>query len=233
VDCGCSDEPGSDLQSTSDLTEDPGIQKRWAGPEDNLEEDVGRCKGQDGILGTTFYFPSYPQGGDIFKNEQFLAPEKVRSPLKDITRWYYREMENCRPVLRGPTNDPTTRKKMVTGTIDHIYEKSFLRDYWRAITARGNVRNIAGTTPTQPVNVISCNDLKTYGGPGMSLVKEVYAQYPGAQHYKPNIIQPLRPHNLRDFAGLDGWTNKAKVSKKCLQALTLLTNIIGPHNQPS
>lgn len=233
VGCECSNEPGSDLQSTSDSTEDPGIQKRWAGPDLNTEEYVGRCPAQQGILGTTFYFPSYPQGGDLFKNEQLLAPEKVRSPLKDITRWYYREIVDCRPVLSGPTNDPTVWKKMGDGTIDHVYEKSFLRDYWRAITARRNVRNIAGTTPQQPVNIISCNDLKTYGGPGMSLVKEVYAQYPGAQYFKPNIIQPLRPHNLEDFVGLDSWTNKAKVTKRCLQALTLLTNIVGLNNQPS
>ncbi|KAI6765999.1 hypothetical protein HG530_007069 [Fusarium avenaceum] len=208
VGCGCSDEPDSDLQSRSDLAKDNGIQRRWAGPEKNLEKDVGWCPGA--ILGTTFHFPSYPEGGDVLKNEQSLAPQKVRSPLKDITRWYYRDMVDCRPVLRGPINSPTIKSKIPEGTMDHVYEKSFLRDYWRAITPRGNGKNIAGTTPRQPVNVISCNDLKTYGGPGMSLVKEVYAQYPGAQQFKPDIIQPLKPHDLGDFAGLDYWTNQAK-----------------------
>jgi hypothetical protein len=94
----------------------------WVGSEKNLGKDVGWCKGQGGILSMTFYFPSSLKGDNFFKNEQLLAPGKVRPPLRNTTRWYYRETANCGPVLRGPSNGPTIKNKIRNGTMDQIRE---------------------------------------------------------------------------------------------------------------
>ncbi|KAF5672315.1 hypothetical protein FHETE_3813 [Fusarium heterosporum] len=194
---------GSELEPESDLT------RRWNGPEKNAERRVGRCSAES--LGTTFKYPNYPAGPDIFMNEKALAQPNNRSPLKDVPRWFWKEMDRttCRPVLKGLGNSEAAQKRVNVATIDHVYEKSFLRDYWSYITRQGG-RNVYGSKPVQKPAFITCDDLKNYGGTSMSLVKDVYMKYPGATQNGGDTLNPSEANWLGDFVGMDQWTNQAK-----------------------
>jgi len=196
--------PDDDFDSESDS----GLARRWNGPDRNQEPRVGNCDAE--VFGTTFKFPNYPSGPNVFDNEKELG----NSPLNAVTRWVWKEVnrDTCRPQAVGPFNTVDSRKRVNPPTIDHVFEKSFLRDYWREITRnRGN--GIYGTKPTQKQNSINCGDLKKYGGISMTLVKDVYMKYPGATQNPGNVVQPSEANFLEDFMGMDEWTNKAKVRR--------------------
>ncbi|KAF4992909.1 hypothetical protein FGRMN_6852 [Fusarium graminum] len=186
-----------------------GLERRWNGPERNIENRVGRCSAD--FLGTTFKYPNYPSGPDIFENEKTLAQPNNRSPLNNVPRWFWKEMDRatCRPVLKGLGNNEAARKRINVATIDHVYEKSFLRDYWSYITRQGG-QNVYGSKPTQTLAFITCNDLKNYGGISMNLVKDVYMKYPGATQNGGDTLNPSEANWLNDFVGMDQWTNQAK-----------------------
>ncbi|KAF4454837.1 hypothetical protein F53441_2707 [Fusarium austroafricanum] len=227
-DCGCANFPDSglpdanlpdsgssdpELESRSAFTENTGasgLQARWAGPDVNLEKKVGFC--DDTTLKRTFNFPSYPQGGDIIKVEGELKKRpKEYSHYRDVKRWYYMGTDtDGRPTLMGPKNDAATLKLLekAQATTDHVFEKSFLREFWKQITKDGAqpADIYLQPEPQQTVKIISCDDLFNYGGgAGMDLVNDVYLEYPGATFFKFDAIKPTNSKLLGDMAGMDKW----------------------------
>ncbi|KAF4968100.1 hypothetical protein FSARC_4461 [Fusarium sarcochroum] len=211
--CGvCSDDKDSEVDVENQEPESSALRRRWAeGADNNEKKVVGQCYN----LPTTFSFPWYPHGNDVYLIERQLAPAKVNSPFKDISRWYQKQYRGCKVELAGPLAWPNTGTVEASPSMDHVFEKSFLRDYWREITSSNpSFKDIHGTTPPQVRNKISCDDLLFYGSTGqsdMSLIKDVYKVYPGALKFTIHQpIQPISPHDLGDFIGMDEWTNDEK-----------------------
>ncbi|RMJ17640.1 hypothetical protein CDV36_002686 [Fusarium kuroshium] len=228
-----------------EVEEDPSaVEKRWSRADQNnvAGNKVGNCVMPNGV---TIAFPQYPEGNDVFMYEQAIK-KAGNSPLRLIDRWYYWErMTNkdigCWLTVNGPvpSNEyfhgkplpsidvPNYREK--APSIDHIFEKSFLKDFWWSITPRnGKGQSIRGTTPQKDVQQISCSDLIYYGSAlsspfgssqpsnaqGIEFITDVFNTYPGAKQnpggQEHQQVQPLNAQFLDDFIGVDAWTNEAK-----------------------
>ncbi|KAJ4128978.1 hypothetical protein NW768_007504 [Fusarium equiseti] len=211
-----------------DSESESGLARRWNGPDQNRELRVGHCDAE--VFGTSFKFPNYPSGPNVFDNEDELG----NSPLNAVTRWVWKEVDKntCRPQAKGPENTVDSRRKVRPPTIDHVFEKSFLRDYWREITRNGG-NGIYGTKPSQKQKRINCADLKEYGGISMSLVKDVFMKYPGATQNPGNVVQPSESNFLEDFMGMDAWTNRAKGIVTSPDQITRLNSQIKTYNANS
>jgi hypothetical protein len=226
--------------------ENPFVEKRWSSPEANQinkDNKLGNCFIPASVPIT---FPQYPEGNDVFLYEQAIK-KSGSSPLRLIDRWYFWERRNdargCYLAVNGPKpsnqyfggkplpDKDAANYKEKAPSIDHIFEKSFLKDFWWAITpSNGRGQSIRGTKPSQPAQQISCDDLIYYGSAmsspfgskqpsnaqDMEFVKDVFKTYPGAKQnpggQEHQQIQPLDAHFLDDFIGVDAWTNEAKAS---------------------
>ncbi|KAL2678603.1 hypothetical protein Neosp_009352 [[Neocosmospora] mangrovei] len=225
--------------------EDPLVEKRWSSPESNRVNAANKLGSCVIPASVPIAFPQYPEGNDVFLYEQAIK-KSGSSPLRLIDRWYFWERKDdgrgCYLDLNGPkpSNQYFGGKLPAQGaanyqekapSIDHIFEKSFLKDFWWSITPRnGRGQSIRGTKPKQPVQQISCDDLIYYGSAmsspfgsppnnaqDMEFVKDVFKTYPGARQnpggQEHQQIQPLDAHFLDDFIGVDAWTNEAKASQ--------------------
>ncbi|KAJ4258418.1 hypothetical protein NW757_002984 [Fusarium falciforme] len=223
--------------------ENPFVEKRWSSPEANQinkDNKLGNCYIPASVPIT---FPQYPEGNDVFLYEQAIK-KSGSSPLRLIDRWYFWERRNdnrgCYLTVNGPKPSnqyfggkplpapDAANYKEKAPSIDHIFEKSFLKDFWWSITpSNGRGQSIRGTKPSQPAQQISCDDLIYYGSAmsspfgsqpnnaqDMEFVKDVFNTYPGAKKnpggQEHQQIQPLDAHFLDDFIGVDAWTNEAK-----------------------
>ncbi|KAM0427827.1 hypothetical protein ACHAPT_007284 [Fusarium lateritium] len=213
--------------------------RRWSKPESNkvAGNKVGNCVISNGV---SIEFPQYPEGNDVFLYEKAIAADG-NSPLGLIHRWYYWKRKNeggrCWLALEGDKRyyDYFEGKqgsgREYAPSIDHVFEKSFLGDFWWSITPKGGQgTSIHGTTPGNAVNEISCDDLIYYGSAlslpfgskqpsnppveDMTFITDVYKTYPGAKQnpggQEHQQIRPLDANFLDDFIGVDAWTNEAK-----------------------
>ncbi|RSL48530.1 hypothetical protein CEP54_012877 [Fusarium duplospermum] len=228
-----------------ELEEEPSaVEKRWSKADQNnvAGNKVGNCVMPNGV---TVAFPQYPEGNDVFLYEQAIK-KAGNSPLRLIDRWYYWDRKKdknigCWLTVNGPVpanqyfegkalpgiDAPNYREK--APSIDHIFEKSFLKDFWWSITPRnGKGQSIRGTTPQKEVQQISCSDLIYYGSAlsspfgssqpsnaqGIEFITDVFNTYPGAKQnpggQEHQQVQPLNAQFLDDFIGVDAWTNEAK-----------------------
>ncbi|KAH7156056.1 hypothetical protein EDB81DRAFT_880390 [Dactylonectria macrodidyma] len=188
------------------------IGKRRPHRTNTKEDDIGQCD-------ITAYFPQYPKGNDVFMYEKDIT--KVgNSDLNQIHRWYYWKRDpNCALQIVGPVpynrffgnGSPPENDEDKQPSIDHVFEKSFLREYWWEITNKSN-RHIHGSTPSEIQKNITCKDLIYYGSDasGLALIDNVYNMYPRAKQNKNNRARPIDPQYLNDLIGMDAWTNYAK-----------------------
>jgi hypothetical protein len=190
-------------------------------------EKRGERKGPNKIAGCPKFgvmpeFPEYPGGETVLNNDADIIPKG--SPLKDIKKWWLTTIDNqCLPLLRGNL-DAATYKNDASGgasdrpSIDHVYEKSMLLDFFRAIVDK-NAPNVKGATTGNPRDKISCSDMEAYGGATKKskkkLLQKVFDAYPGSVANKQNAVMVNNAQYLDDFIGMDQWTNgDAKVKRE-------------------
>ncbi|KAF7556664.1 hypothetical protein G7Z17_g1206 [Cylindrodendrum hubeiense] len=204
----CGDGFAPDDQDNADDDDSELLEKRWS-PTAEKEKNVGGC------IIPSIQFPEYPSGNDIFKWEAQIAAASPASPLDKIARWYWSERLNCVYTLKGPTTQAIYHQgQSATGmrlpTIDHIYEKSFLKDYFRSVIDLSSGANaVRGTTGTTPATKINCDDLDFYSsdGTGPVWLQKVYSTFPGAQKNIVDRVQPTDPQFMDDLMGVDKFTN--------------------------
>ncbi|KAH7161116.1 hypothetical protein EDB81DRAFT_621808, partial [Dactylonectria macrodidyma] len=204
----CGDGFASDGQDTGDDDDDSELlERRWS-PTGEKEGNVGGCTNIKDIQ-----FPEYPSGSDVFNWEAQIAAASPASPLAKVVRWYWSERVNCVFTLKGPTPKALYHPGQTpTGdrlpTIDHIYEKSFLRDYFRSIID-SSISNVQGTTGPDPVTKINCNDLEFYSddGTGPVWLQKVFNTFPGAQRNPADHVHPTDAQFMNDLMGVDRYTN--------------------------
>jgi hypothetical protein len=204
-----------DPEEDAEQLQQRGLEKRAprSGP-----KNIGGCK-----FDTMPEFPAYPGGWLVLNNDASLIPNN--SPLKDIKKWWLTTKdENCILELKG--NLPADEYNSLRGdedegrpSIDHVYEKSMLLDFFREIINKNdNAPNVKGATDGGARDKISCSDMQAYGGAGSdsnnNLLQKVFDTFPGAMDSTgddPTAVE--EPQYLDDFIGMDQWTNgDAKVS---------------------
>ncbi|KAF5657026.1 hypothetical protein FHETE_10675 [Fusarium heterosporum] len=215
-------DPGEDSEQNSeqepeDETDDDTEQLQRRGLAKRVATDTPKNIGGCTNLGEMPYFPEYPGGPLVLDNDADIIPRD--SPLKNIKKWWLTTKdENCLLVLRG--NLPATEYNSLRDdgdagrpSIDHIYEKSMLLDFFREIidSAEG-APDVKGATDNDVRQKISCNDLEAYGGTtsGSSndLLQKVFDAFPGAKQSTSDDITAVEdPKYLDDFIGMDQWTN--------------------------
>ncbi|KAM0227376.1 hypothetical protein ACHAP5_012188 [Fusarium lateritium] len=178
----------------SEPLERRGLERR--GPKE-LKSDIGGCPG----FVKKPYFPEYPGENLVLDNDAVLILEN--SPLKDIKKWWFTTADqNCVPVLKG--NLPAAEfvslnTKKITPTIDHVYEKSMLLDFFREIIDV-NGDNIRGLGDGPARNKISCSDMEVYGGAGAdsknNLLQKVFDAFPGAARSNNHNINPTATNGI-------------------------------------
>ncbi|KAG8674092.1 hypothetical protein FPOAC1_000055 [Fusarium poae] len=170
----------------------------------DIKTNIAGCDWSGSSVGAP-RFPAYPGGNHVLNNEAAISSQN--SPLNQIKRWW-RTTRNtdCVPSLNniGEAQYPKSGLTAVEGpSIDHVYEKSMLLDFWRYIidpTAAAVVGMTAGTP-----NKINCDDIKSYGGinSGTNLIQRVFDTYPGSAE----VLMPSNAQFMDDFIGMDQWTN--------------------------
>jgi hypothetical protein len=165
-------------------------------------------------------FPEYPGGDTVLVNDAAIISRN--SPLKNIKRWWLTTRDNqCLPVLRGHLDaatyiqDRTDPQKDGVASIDHIYEKSMLLDFFNAIIDP-NGPAVKGMFTGGPRAKINCKDMEAYGGATKkskkNLLQKVFDAYPGAVANPQDKIMFQNVQYFEDFIGMDQWTNgNAKV----------------------
>ncbi|RGP71266.1 hypothetical protein FLONG3_7216 [Fusarium longipes] len=184
-------------------------------------------------------FPEYPGGELVLDNDADIISRN--SPLKDIKRWWLTTTDSqCLPVLSGHLDAATyklnrVRAKNQVPSIDHVYEKSMLLDFFRAIVDP-NGPAVKGATTGAPRTKINCQDLEAYGGTASKnnkqLLQKVFDAYPGSVRNRKDKIMVNKAQYLDDFIGMDQWTNgnakgdttNAEVVKKDSTKLVDTTN---------
>ncbi|KAJ4011857.1 hypothetical protein NW752_004255 [Fusarium irregulare] len=212
--CGPSDESCSTCnrrlvsEADPEILERRGIDLEKRGPR-KAPGNVGGCK-----LAVMPQFPEYPGGSTVLNNEGDIVPKN--SPLQAIKRWWLTTIDaQCLPLLRGNL-DATTYIADSTGgdsdrpSIDHVYEKSMLLDFFRAIIDK-NAPAVKGATTGGSRNKINCQDMEYYGGAGQNsknnLLQKVFDAYPGAVENTADKVMVKDAMYLEDFIGMDQWTN--------------------------
>ncbi|KAK7430766.1 hypothetical protein QQZ08_002810 [Neonectria magnoliae] len=141
--------------------------KWWSKPDRNnvKNNQVGNCKMSNGV---TIPFPQYPGGNDVFLYERAIRAAG-NSPLRLIDRWYFwkrkQNAQFCWSMLEGSiTSDKyfdgraipsreTPEDLVMAPSTDHIFEKSFLADFWRSITPKdGELQAFAEPNPSRQSN---------------------------------------------------------------------------------
>ncbi|RGP63791.1 hypothetical protein FSPOR_8398 [Fusarium sporotrichioides] len=160
-------------------------------------------------------FPAYPGGKTVLNNDAAIVSKN--SPLKDIKRWWLTTRDSqCMPVLRGNLDAATfikDRRNPAThgeATIDHVYEKNMLLQFWNEIIDP-NGSPVKGMSTGGPRQKINCQGMESYGGATKKskkrLLQKVYDTSPGGTVGGKNKITVNNAHYLEDFIGMDHWTN--------------------------
>ncbi|KAF4991477.1 hypothetical protein FGRMN_7788 [Fusarium graminum] len=204
-------ETGDETEDETEQLQRRSLAKRVAA---DTPKNIGGCTN----LGKMPYFPEYPGGPLVLDNDADIIPRD--SPLKDIKKWWLTTKdENCLLVLKG--NLPATEYKSLRDddddagrpSIDHIYEKSMLLDFFREIVnSAEDAPDVKGATDNDVRNKISCSDLEAYGGAASdssnNLLQKVFDAFPGAKQSTSDDITAVEdPKYLDDFVGMDQWTN--------------------------
>ncbi|KAH7231987.1 hypothetical protein B0J15DRAFT_555380 [Fusarium solani] len=169
---------------------------------------LGGCK----FLGLP-EFPEYPGGFTVLDNEADIVTRN--SPLKDIKRWWRTTRDgNCVPTLNGPIPEsqfPRGLPRDQGPSIDHVYEKSMLLDYFDFIIDPNTKVDVTSMKKGRPVNKISCNDMRAYGGvrKGTNWLQNLFDTYPQAmENTNPgDAVMVTDAKYFDDFIGMDQWTN--------------------------
>ncbi|KAL6918754.1 hypothetical protein FSST1_002780 [Fusarium sambucinum] len=169
----------------------------------DIKNDIAGCDWSGSTVGSP-RFPAYPGGNRVLKNEAAIVSQD--SPLNQIKRWWRMTRDsNCVPSLNNidEAQYPKNLPNIEGPSIDHVYEKSMLLDFWRFIIDPA-APAVVGMTAGTP-NKINCNDIKSYGGinSGTNLIQKVFDTYPGSQ----DVIMPTDAQFMDDFIGMDQWTN--------------------------
>ncbi|KLO86339.1 Uncharacterized protein LW93_11113 [Fusarium fujikuroi] len=202
-------EPEESEEDTEEDSDESDLEKRAPKKKAKPFVNVGGC----GKLAKNPKFPEYLGGPTILNLDENIIPDD--SPLKDIKRWWLTTTdENCSPVLNGnlPATEFSSRLNGGTASIDHVYEKSMLLDYFKHIIDTTGP-DVKGATDSSPRVKISCNDIKAYGGANAdssdNLLQKVFDAYPGVKkssdNNNPTAVES--PQYLDDFIGMDQWTN--------------------------
>lgn len=171
-------------------------------------KDIGGC---DGFNMPSF--PDYPGGNLVLDNDADIIPKN--SPLKDIKRWWFTiPGENCVPELKGHLTAAEAKSRVTSkngASIDHVYEKSMLLDFFREIIDK-NGPDIRGLSDGPAQKKISCEDMKAYGGvdTNNNLLEKVFNAYPQSKdsNNKQNNPTAVRAAKyLDDMIAMDQWTN--------------------------
>ncbi|KAI1063070.1 hypothetical protein LB507_005569, partial [Fusarium sp. FIESC RH6] len=163
-------------------------------------------------------WPEYPGGETVLKNDPNQITAK-NSPLKDIQRWWFSTIgTNCSPLLQGNIDANAYKAGQNSGpaaatggrpSIDHVYEKSMLLDFFSAIIDP-NGAAVKGATTGGPRDKINCKDMESYGGAfqksNKKLPQKVFNAYPGGEVNKKTLAVKDAQY-LNDFIGMDQWTN--------------------------
>ncbi|KAF5673559.1 hypothetical protein FCIRC_8022 [Fusarium circinatum] len=198
-----------DLDEDTEESEENDLERRAPKKKKKKFVNVGGC----GLLPKNPKFPDYPGGDTVLDNDDNIIPNN--SPLKDIKKWWLTTTdENCSPELNGNLPAAEFRSRLNGGrpSIDHVYEKSMLLDYFKHIIDTSGA-DIKGATDNSPRNKISCSDIKAYGGADTNsnnnLLQKVFDAYPGAKKSQDNADPTAveSPQYLDDFIGMDQWTN--------------------------
>ncbi|CAF3465515.1 unnamed protein product [Fusarium graminearum] len=170
----------------------------------DIKKNIAGCDWSNTPVGAP-RFPAYPGGNLVLNNEAAIVSQN--SPLNQIKRWWRTTRDtNCVPSLNniGEASYPKTGLTDVEGpSIDHVYEKSMLLDFWRFIIDPAAAAVVGMKTGTP--NKINCDDIKSYGGinSGSNLIQKVFDTYPGSAE----VLMPNNAQFMDDFIGMDQWTN--------------------------
>ncbi|KAF9773536.1 hypothetical protein IL306_008644 [Fusarium sp. DS 682] len=148
---------------------------------------------------TGVQFPEYPSGPELFKADKGAAA-KPGDTYYNTFKWFIgvQDANTCARSLQAVGKKDFGKTITPKKTMDHVYEKSMLRDFFTHILDNG-VPTVKGVkTGTQ--GKINCGDLAYYTNddpnvPGPNLLEEVYGAFPGYNQY------------LDDFIGMDDYTN--------------------------
>ncbi|PCD19418.1 hypothetical protein FGRA07_06223 [Fusarium graminearum] len=158
--------------------------------------DLGVCT----LKKTDVEFPGYPSGGELFRADT-TPNEKPTDTYFNTKKWYIgRQNPNtCARTLDKVTkqqfNSLAVSKKK---TMDHVYEKSMLKDFFKQILD-DNVATVQGVTKGSQ-GKINCADLSYYtdddpNGASPNQLKQVFDAFPSINKY------------LDDFMGMDEYSN--------------------------
>lgn len=158
-------------------------------------------------------FPLYPGGGFMLKNDAEI--DAKNSPLKRIKRWWQTTINaQCSPVLSSGIDAAEFLRRSAplaktNPSVDHVYEKSMLLDYFKVIINK-NGKAVKGATSGRPRTQINCQDLQAYGGVtrnGKTLLQGVFDAFPGWTYNDEDPVMPKEYQYFEDFLGMDQWTN--------------------------
>ncbi|KAF4959100.1 hypothetical protein FGADI_1978 [Fusarium gaditjirri] len=165
----------------------------------DIQDTIGKCswKGMP-------RFPAYPGGKLVLNNEAQIA--SGNTALNGIKRWWRTTKDSdCVPSLNhiSEAQFPRGLADDKGPSIDHVYEKSMLLDFWNYIIDP-NAAGVVGMKTGSPAK-INCDDIKSYGGinSGTNLIQNVFDAFPKSS----NSINPGAARFLEDFIGMDQWTN--------------------------
>ncbi|KAH7140182.1 hypothetical protein B0J13DRAFT_477205 [Dactylonectria estremocensis] len=168
-------------------------------------KEIGGC-----LMNTPPKFPEYPGGEGVLTNDALIV---AGTPLFVIERWWMTTRSGCVPTLKGPEPASQYHSNIKLSanvpSIDHVYEKSWLTDFFSAIvnsTSKSNVHGlVSGPAPAK----LTCDDLQYYSDDltGTNLLQTIFDTYPGAKANPKNKIMVKSAKYLEDFIGMDQWTN--------------------------
>ncbi|KAL3593213.1 hypothetical protein FPOAC2_07507 [Fusarium poae] len=215
--CGPSGDSSCVICSNDDL-EDTGsnsLDRR----DNYLEKRAGRdIRSVGGCAAFAFSpaFPAYPGGETVLYKDATIISQN--SPLNDIKRWWLTTQgSQCVPILRGNLDAATFIKDRTDPTghgvasLDHVYEKSMLLDFFNEIIDP-NGPPVKGMSTGGPRHKINCQDMESYGGATKNskkrLLQKVYDTYPsGTLTVRKGKLTIKDAHYLEDFIGMNHWTN--------------------------
>ncbi|KAM0393744.1 hypothetical protein ACHAQC_005469 [Fusarium culmorum] len=146
--------------------------------------DLGDCT----LKRTDVEFPEYPSGGELFKADK-TPNEKPTDTYFNTKKWYIGRQD---PNTCARTLDKVTKQQFNSlavsqkKTMDHVYEKSMLKDFFKQILD-DNVATIQGVTKGSQ-GKINCADLSYYtdddpNGALPNQLKQVFDAFPSINKY--------------------------------------------------
>ncbi|KAF4336273.1 hypothetical protein FBEOM_9877 [Fusarium beomiforme] len=171
----------------------------------DIQKKIGKCawKATASTPGMP-RFPAYPGGNLVLDNEAEISSKNTA--LNAIKRWWRTTTDSdCVPTLHhiSEAQFPRGLDGDEGPSIDHVYEKSMLLDFWNHIIDP-NAVSVVGMKTGSP-SKINCDDIKSYGGinSGTNLIQNVFDAYPRSSEN----VNPGAARYTEDFIGMDQWTN--------------------------